>query len=221
MQRTSWFLILTFLTISVGHLALAEVKTFKTVPGDKKNVIQFTSKATLETVNGKTPNIVGQLDLDLDSIMATTSGNFTVDLTTLETGISMRDNDMKSKFLETDKYPNATFVLKKFISSDKPSLKIGETANTVAEGDFTIHGVTRSYDIPVTLIYTAANAETKARMYGNTSNALAVKAQWIVMLASHNIAVPELLFMRLSPNQQCDVHFVMSDAPAPDAPATK
>jgi polyisoprenoid-binding protein YceI len=221
MQRTSWFLISAFLMISVGHLAVAEVKTFKTVPNDKKNVVQFTSKATLETVNGKTPNIVGQLDLNLDSIMATTNGNFTVDLTTLESGISMRDNDMKAKFLETDKFPNAVFVLKKFVSSDKPGLKLGETAHAVAQGDFTLHGVTKSYEVPVTLIYTATNAETTHRMYGNTGNALAVSAQWTVKLADHNIAVPELLFMRLSPDQKCDADFVMSDAPAPDAPAPK
>ena len=208
------YIILALFLICVGGLGNAEAKAFKTVPNDKKNVVQFTSKATLETVNGKTSAVEGQLDLNLDSLLATTSGSFTVPLNTLESGISMRDNDMKSKFLETDKYPDATFVLKRFISADKPSLVLGQSVNVVAEGDFTIHGVTKSYQIPVKLTYTAANQETTKRMYGSTANALAIDAQWTVTLADHNISVPELLFMRLSPDQKCEAAIVMADAPA-------
>jgi len=72
--------------------------------------IQFTSKATLETVVG-TPRGDRSSRFNLDSVMATTTENFDVDLNTLDTGIGMRNNDMKEDFLETGKYPSATFKL--------------------------------------------------------------------------------------------------------------
>ena len=89
----------------LGGALSAEAKMFRTVAKDPKNVIQFTSQATLETVVGKTSVVTGHVDLNLDSVAATTDGGFSVDLNTLDTGIGMRNNDMRKDFLETAKFP--------------------------------------------------------------------------------------------------------------------
>jgi len=186
---------------------------FRTVANDPKNVVQFTSKATLETVVGHTSNVTGHVYLNLDSVAATSDGEFSVDLNSIDTGIAMRNNDMRKSFLETDKYPNATFKLTRFVSSDKASLKPGETAHAVIEGDFTVHGVAKSYQIPVTITYDNASQSSKMRMSGNTGNILAIDGSWIVKLADHNITRPQMLFMRLAEEQHVNISVALTDTP--------
>ena len=96
-------LIALFAVIMVPIMARAETKLFSTVTNDPKNVIQFTSKATLETVVGHTSAVTGHAAMNLDSVLATNDAQFDVDLNTLDTGIGMRNNDMRKDFLETAK----------------------------------------------------------------------------------------------------------------------
>lgn len=207
------FLLAVITLVALSAAARSEDKLFRTVPSDPKNVIQFTSKATLETVIGRTSAVIGHVALRLDSVLATHDAQFDVDLNTLDTGIGMRNNDMRRDFLETAKYPAATFKLTRFISSDKPTLSPGETAHAVAEGDFTVHGVTKSYQIPLTITYGKGDAASKMRLSGNTGNILAVDGEWILKLADHNITRPQMLFMRLAEEQHVAISIALTDTP--------
>ena len=191
---------------------LAEVKTFKTVPGDAKNVIEFTSDAPMEKIVGKTSNIAGTLDLNLAELPATTNGTFTVDLKTLDTGIGLRNEHMRDNHLETGEFPDATFTLTRLISSDKTALLPGETANAVAEGEFTIHGVNKVYQIPVKLYYAKTNKAAESRLGGSKGDLLSVSAEFTVKLSDHQIKRPELLFLKLADDQKIEVSFAMTDA---------
>lgn len=69
-----------------------------------------------------------------------------VPLATLDTGIDLRNRHMREKYLETDKYPNATLVV------DRASIKLpadGASVQGSATGQMTIHGKTK----PVTFQY--------------------------------------------------------------------
>jgi polyisoprenoid-binding protein YceI len=190
---------------------LAQTKTFKTIPNDKKNVVQFISEATLETIVGKTASVNGQLDLNLDDLTSATKGSFEVDLTTIDTGIEMRNGHMRDQYLDTKSYPKAQFTLNKVISSGKKTLSDGETVHMMAEGEFVIHGVSKLYQIPVTLTYAKTNAEAAQRIYGSKGDLLVVKAEWTVKLADHKITRPQFMLMRLSEEQKASVSFVMTD----------
>jgi polyisoprenoid-binding protein YceI len=194
----------------------ADAKMFRTVPNDPKNVVQFTSRATLETVVGHTSSATGHVDMNLDSVTATKDAQFDVDLNSLDTGIGMRNNDMRKSFLETDKYPSATFKLTRIISSDKPSLQPGETAHALAEGDFTVHGVTKSYQIPLTITYAKGDQSSKMRLSGGTGDILAVDGEWTVKLADHGITRPQMLFMRLAEEQHVNISIALTDVPPPE-----
>jgi len=65
--------------------------------------------------------------------------NVTIDVTTVDTGVSGRDNDLKgSSFFDVSAYPTATFV---------STLVTKEGNNLRVTGNLTLHGVTK----PVTL----------------------------------------------------------------------
>ncbi len=156
MQRWRGLLILVLILAACGAAA---AKTFRTLPNDAHNLVQFVSDATLEKVVGRTSDIHGTVALQLDSLLSTTKAEFRVDLRTIDTGIALRNQHMRENHLETAKYPAAVFTLTRFISADKDSLEPGQSAHVLAEGELALHGVTRSYQIPLTLVYTHTSTE--------------------------------------------------------------
>lgn len=196
---------LLFLIVSllISSAVSAEVRTFRIASDDSKNVVQFVSEATLERVVGRTHDIQGSLELDLNDLAATTKGFFSVDLRSMDTGIGLRNQHMRDNQLHTNKYPEATFVLKRFVNVSRNDLAPGETVNVLAEGDFTIHGVTKTYQIPVTLTYVPGSG---------AGDIIKVTGDWSLRLADHKINRPEFLFMRLAEEQNISVAFSLTDA---------
>jgi polyisoprenoid-binding protein YceI len=210
--RLSYNLVGGIILLVAANVVLAENRTFQTIPNDPKNSVQFVSDATLEKVVGKTTNIAGTFAFDLNDLSAkTVSAQFTVDLRTVDTGNSLRNYDMREKFLHTEKNPNAVFTLKSITNSDQMSLQSGETVRILAEGDLTINGVSKSYQIPVKLTYRKGDADTKQRLYGSSGDVLTVEAMWTVILGDHQIEQPQLFMMRVSPEQKLSLNFVMTD----------
>jgi polyisoprenoid-binding protein YceI len=90
---------------------------------------------------GKTQAIVGQIALDQDGTPLACS-RFDVDLRTLHSDQAKRDNYLYKNTLEAEKYPVATFVLRKVEGLDGPLSEGQETPLTLI-GDLTLHGVTK------------------------------------------------------------------------------
>ncbi len=62
-------------------------------------------------------------------------------LNSLETGIGLRDRHMKEKYLETEKFPKADFVLTEMALPDALTKGDGEAKDVAFKGTLTIHGV--------------------------------------------------------------------------------
>jgi len=92
-------------------------------------------------VVGTTNAIIGSILFDEEGLPLACS-NFAVDMRTLVTDESRRDNYLRSNTLESDTYPYATFVVASVEGLDGP-LEDGETATAQLLGDLTLHGVTR------------------------------------------------------------------------------
>ncbi|MEO8437670.1 MAG: YceI family protein [Chloroflexota bacterium] len=76
-----------------------------------------------------------------------TAGSLSVDMTSLASDKSQRDNRLRSEGLETDGFPTATFKLTAPV--EIPAAALTWTATDVSlTGDLTIHGVTKSVTIP-------------------------------------------------------------------------
>jgi polyisoprenoid-binding protein YceI len=76
-----------------------------------------------------------------------TDGTITVDTTTIASDESRRDNRMRSEGLQTEQFPEATFTITAPV--DLPAAALAGTATDVTlTGDLTLHGVTKSVEIP-------------------------------------------------------------------------
>jgi polyisoprenoid-binding protein YceI len=97
---------------------------------------------------GRTSQITGSITLETSGTTTTlTAGTLTVDTTSIASDKSQRDNRMRDEGLQTDRFTTATFTLTKPV--EIPAAALAGTASDVTlTGDLTLHGVTRSVQIP-------------------------------------------------------------------------
>jgi polyisoprenoid-binding protein YceI len=94
---------------------------------------------------GRTPDVSGSLTVDGTTI---TAADFTADLTTLVSDESRRDGQLRNQALETSQFPTATFTLTKPVELGSIPAE-GQAVDVTASGDLTLHGVTKSVEIPM------------------------------------------------------------------------
>lgn len=97
------------------------------------------------TAVGRTSGITGSVTIANNSVTATT---ITADLTKLASDSSQRDGQLRNQAIETNKFPNATFVLSEAIPLTD-ALANGEAFSTTLKGKLTLHGVTKDVSIPI------------------------------------------------------------------------
>lgn len=97
------------------------------------------------TAVGRTPDVTGSITLQGTTV---TAGEFTADLRTLKSDDDRPDGQLNRQGIQTSRFPNATFKLAAPIDlgTIPPD---GQSGSVTATGDFTLHGVTKSVEIPL------------------------------------------------------------------------
>lgn len=138
------------------------------------------------TAVGRTPAVEGSITIGGTEV---SDGTFTADLTALEftdspegINVANRANALRSRGLETDQFPEATFTLTEPIDLGEIPAD-GETVTADATGDLTLHGVTRP-----------ATFTVEAKVEGNTIR-VASADPIPVVLADHDIEKPSAPFV--------------------------
>lgn len=97
---------------------------------------------------GRTDQVSGTITVTSDGTTTTvTEATLTVDTTSITSDEDRRDNRMRSEGLQTDEFPTATFTLTQPV--DVPAAALAGTPSDITLiGDLTLHGVTKSVEIP-------------------------------------------------------------------------
>ncbi len=194
---------LTLIMVLISPLLLfAQTNSFFVNGKDGRDMVKFTSKAPMETVEGTTSMIKGYLNVSPDNIISA-EARFVVDLAGLKTGIDLRDNHMRDNHLETDTYPEAEFVLNEVVS-DTPDISDGQPHEITLKGDFTCHGVTKPTEIKTTVQYFAEQSACPEKLPGQSIH---VHAFFDVYLADHEIKRPKFLVLKLDEKQAIELDF--------------
>lgn len=146
-------------------------------PNEDATFVGYRINEVLTTIGdfevvGRTSDVSGTLVADGTTI---TDVTVVAQMTTLTTDNSNRDNAMRGQALETEQFPEATFVL-------GTPIELGEipddgvTIEATATGDLTIHGVTQTVDFPL-----------EAQIVGD---AIVVVGQLRIQLADFDIEAP-------------------------------
>jgi polyisoprenoid-binding protein YceI len=91
---------------------------------------------------GTTRDIGGAIVIGADGQPDSTASKITINLTTLQSDRSMRDNYIKHRTLETDKFPTAVLVPTRFLRMRTPMPDTGTFTFEIV-GNLTVHGVTK------------------------------------------------------------------------------
>ena len=123
--------------------------TYTVSPGDPENFVgyrvteQFVAGLVDNVATGRTSDVTGSFSIEGTTVDEV---SVTANLQTLKSDRDQRDNRIKTLGLESDQFPEATFVLTEPIDFGQPPAA-GETVNADAVGDFTLHGVTKRVTI--------------------------------------------------------------------------
>lgn len=97
---------------------------------------------------GRTTDVTGSIVVAVDGAKTTLSeGSIEVNTTSITSDKSMRDNRLRSQGLETDNFPTASFKLTQPVEVPAAALT-GTATDITLVGDLTLHGVTKSVQIP-------------------------------------------------------------------------
>jgi polyisoprenoid-binding protein YceI len=98
---------------------------------------------------GRTTAVTGSVELVREGAnLVARNANFDADVSQLRSDESRRDNAIRTRGLETARFPKATFVAAGPIAVPAEA-ENGGTVNVSATGDLTIHGVTKRVTIPM------------------------------------------------------------------------
>ena len=97
---------------------------------------------------GRTDQVTGSITVETSGATTTlTAASLSVDMTSLASDKTMRDNRLRREGLESDAFPTATFVLTAPV--EVPAAALAGTASDITlTGDLTVHSVTKSVQIP-------------------------------------------------------------------------
>ena len=116
----------------------------------RSGTLSFTGHSTVGAFVGTTTAVTGGVTGNAE--LANARGWVEAPVTTLSTGNSLRDRDMRAT-MDVEKYPTMRFELAG-VTVESPAAP-SDTVTGALRGALTIHGVTRDVTIPATLIRAA------------------------------------------------------------------
>ncbi len=193
MPPVHWLLTMV---VAAGPAIAAADGTYTIVSGADASRVTFTSKAPMETFQGRTHEVSGTVEIAAGDGADTVRVRVIVPMATLETGIALRDRHMRENHLETDRFPEGRFegegVAARAPGSDPRAVTL--------RGTLLLHGVAREVEVPAT--------------WSTEANGVRIEASFPVALSDHAIPRPGFLAMKLGEVQRVEVS-LRAEPPAP------
>lgn len=195
MQRTKSLGVLVILAVAVlPAWAQADDMSFR-VRADGGSRITFVSDAMLETINGVSSQLEGNLRIDPNNL-SSASGKLQVPVKSIRTGIALRDEHLRSpKWLNAKKYPNVVFEITGVKGAKK--LQPGKTAKLKIRGKFSVHGVTRTVVAQARAQYHPLTKKMR-KTPGIDGDVIRGKARFKISLSDYNVDIPAPVRLKVS-----------------------
>ena len=147
-----------------------------------KSTTKFFSSATLEDIAATTNK--GK------SVLDSSNGNiaFSIPINTFEFAKSLMQEHFNEKYMESEKFPKATFS--GVIEGWENGISNSEAE---AKGKLTIHGVTKTISAPGSVEY--------------SKNKLTVTAKFNIRLEDYGVEVPSLMWQKIAEVVEVTIHY--------------
>lgn len=175
--------------VSTAHAASVSVQ-----PSQGKIEFHAVGRPSMIKINGEGKGPEGTLKLDGNKV----SGDLTFDMTSLSSGIGMRDSHMKEKYLEVQKYPQSKLHLTEVTLPANWSSKSPAVKDAKFKGDLTMHGQTK----PIEGTFTIEGDASKMKSHANFE----------VNIANYGIEIPK--YLGITVKNEVPVEITMNDLQA-------
>lgn len=183
--RTALLMALAIAAIS-GSAQAAE-KSYRFGLSDARTNITFESTTDFEQILGTTNKTSGSIVADFE--VGKGSVQVSVPVSSMKTGIDLRDEHMRSPgWLDAEKYPEISF------SSDSVTLK--SDGQWIAEGLFTMHGVSKELTIMVEVKEIPASLAEKAGL--ESGEWIRISTAFEVKLSDFGIDIPGMALAKVN-----------------------
>lgn len=193
-MRTGVSAVLAALALLAAAPTGVQAARYAVAPGGDTEIV-FTSKAPLESFDGRTNQVSGWIEFDPADLTAAPEFVIAVDLASFDTGNRKRNGHMRDNHLETDTYPQAWLRGGTVLAATPAVLGPGGAATVRLRGELDLHGVVQPLECEVRLVH-------------GVDGALVVEASFPVSLAAHAIERPQFLVMKLADEQRVRVNLV-------------
>jgi len=182
---------------SGAHAGTATGADYGLDMSQQTDTVYFQSSAKLEFIEGSTQHIEGGFNFDPANPGFGNKGVLRVDLRQLQTGIEKRDEHMRNRQLQTDKFPYAFFEFKQIITMPGP-LRAGNTYSGKVSGFFYIHGVKRELtaDLEFSILEDSSGAQS-----------ISARVKFSLLLDDYRIKRPKALFLKLAREIEVELVF--------------
>ncbi len=172
----------------------------------ERNQATFLSEARYENITGLTNDVWGKVSFDAKDIKSTLTGEVSISVSSIKTGIEKRDEHLQSvSWLNSEKYPTIMFKIKEVNRID---LVEDNLLKIVVLGEFNLHGKTNLVYANVTMKYTPENDVTKTIMQGDL---LSIVAKFEIKLSDYGIT-NSLIDNRVSDKIELTANLLGSDS---------
>lgn len=165
------------------------------IVGEGASEIVFVSKAPMETFKGRTNQLSGWFDADLDNLAGPVTLEVEVDLASFDTGKKKRNQHMRDNHLETEKFPRAWFRAGTILSSSAASLAAGQEVRLVVNGILDLHGVKKEMDCELVV-------------GRSTDGSVTITGEFPVLLSDFAIKRPKFLVLKLADEQRVQINLL-------------
>ena len=193
--RTVHVISLTLVGIFFGTTVLSGQQAYQ-VALESDRLVRFTSRTAIDEFEGTTERLDGLVLLNTEELTDRTGGAeseiyFEVDLASLDTGIGMRDRQMRNSYLEVDRYPYAAFggTIEQVVSLP------GEMFQVTTQGILGIHGIEQERALTCNL--------------ATVNEGYRVNCSFSVFLSDHDIEIPKLMFLKLNNEIRMALNFIL------------
>ena len=153
-----------------------------------KTTFVAVGKPAMLRIHGESEGIISKLTIENKVV----NGDIDVQMEKFKTGIDTRDEHMKKKYLEVEKFPEAVLKIKDLNVAD---LKAGAKKDMTFKADLTLHGVTKE-------------VEVKSKLEALTEAKFKIQATANIKLSDFKIDIPSYAGIKVADSVDFEVQFV-------------
>jgi len=172
------------LLLLVPALAIAEQRAWTLQKGTGR--VRFRVDAPLDAIEGSTSGLSGELRFD-EAGWAEGTGRIRIDLSGFTTGLSLRDEDLRDQFFQTDKFPESVLTIQRLERTSQGALVRGRGGQADAVATLSLHGKEQALRIPIEVLLQESAGQRDLQVAGTFD----------VPFTEYGIPRPARLFLHL------------------------